>query len=58
MSYSFDIRRKNSRLITRRMTPMQEAANMPLDLMCHDGERKPGEREREMDVLVGVVELK
>lgn len=40
-SYSRPTRRRNSRQITRRMTPMQEPANMPLEVMCHCLERKP-----------------
>lgn len=40
-SYSRAMRRKNSRAMTRQMTPMQEPANMPRDLMCQLLERKP-----------------
>lgn len=40
-SYSFAKRRKNSRSITSRMTPMQEPANIPRDVICHDLARKP-----------------
>lgn len=40
-SYSRPRRRRNSRLMTSRMTPMQEPANMPLEVMCQEEERKP-----------------
>lgn len=40
-SYSRAMRRKNSRAMTRQMTPMQEPANMPRDLMCQLLARKP-----------------
>lgn len=40
-SYSLPRRRRNSRDMTRRMTPMQQPANMPLDVTCHDLAMKP-----------------
>ena len=40
-SYSLPARRRNSRVMTRRMTPMQDPANMPLLVMCHELDRKP-----------------
>lgn len=40
-SYSLDRRRRNSRHMTRRMTPIQEPANMPWEVMRHDLEMKP-----------------
>lgn len=39
-SYSEPTRRRNSRQTTRSATPMHEAANMALFVMCHDEERK------------------
>src|ERR1700679_2193456 len=39
-SYSLTDRRKNSSSRTRQMTPMQEPANMPGEVMCHEEERK------------------
>jgi hypothetical protein len=39
-SYSFPERRRNSRRITSRITPMQDPANMPLEVMCQLRERK------------------
>jgi len=40
-SYSFPILRRNSRDITSRMTPRQEAAKIPFDAMRYDSEIKP-----------------
>lgn len=41
-SYSRATRRRNSRMMTRQMTPMQEPANMPRDRMCQLLATKPG----------------
>lgn len=35
-SYSLPSRRRNSRRMTRRTTPIQDPANIPLEVMCHD----------------------
>ena len=43
-SYSLDRRRKNSSDMTSRMTPIQEPANMPWEVMRHDLEMKPFEQ--------------
>lgn len=40
-SYSLPTRRRNSRDTTRRMTPMHDPANMPLEVICHEDEMKP-----------------
>ena len=40
-SYSLPKRRRNSRHNTRQITPMQDPANMPREVMCHDLEMKP-----------------
>ena len=40
-SYSRWRRRRNSRLITRKITPMHEPANIPLEVICHELEMKP-----------------
>lgn len=37
LSYSLVARRRASRTMTRRMTPMQEPANMPLEVIFPDG---------------------
>src|SRR5690349_4795544 len=40
-SYSLPARRRNSRRMTRRITPIHEPANMPLEVMRHELEMKP-----------------
>lgn len=40
-SYSLPRRRRNSRQMTRRKTPMHEAANVPSFSILHDSARKP-----------------
>lgn len=47
-SYSRPMRRRNSRISTRQMTPMQEPANSLVEVMCQVEERKP------FSCLVGV----
>lgn len=40
-SYSLPILRRHSRARTRKITPMQDPANIPLDVICHEFDRKP-----------------